>query len=180
MPAVLIFGILIAVALLYAQSAQASSCGPSSGSSGSEDSEPGCAPQGGLSSGYGFNINNPGNIRWITNPQQRWQGMTQNDNGYAVFDTLSNGVRAIGKQLQVIYSRGATSITKIISVWAPASDNNKTQAYIQDVSTRLNVDPDEPLEPFQDLLPDLTAAIIIHENGHNTIDEGDLLTYLNS
>lgn len=177
MPAVLIFGLVVVVGLLYAQSAKAS-CGCAS-CTGSADSE-GCGYVNPDGSTNGFAINNPGNIRWIANPQARWQGMISNHNGYGVFDTLSNGVRAIGKQLTVDYNRGYNTVRKIITVWAPPSDNNITSAYVADVSNRINIAPDDPLEPFQDLLPDLTAAIIIHENGRNTIDQGDLLTYLNT
>lgn len=176
MPAVLIFGFVIVIGLLYAQSAKAS-CGCAS-CTGSKDTE-GCGYVNPDGSTNGFAINNPGNIRWIENPSARWLGMISNHNGYGVFDTLQNGVRAIGKQLTVDYNRGNNTVRKIISVWAPASEN-LTDAYIADVSQRINIAPDDPLEPFQDILPDLTAAIIIHENGRNTIDTGDLLTYLNS
>lgn len=128
---------------------------------------------------YGFAINNPGNLRWIANAAERWQGMVANVNGYAKFDTLSNGVRAIGKQLTKDYNGGATTITKLITLWAPAADDNNTQAYIADVSGRVGVDPNAEFD-FPDVMPDIAAAIIIHENGYNSIDQSDMLTYLNS
>lgn len=166
MPAVLIFGFVIVALWLYSSAARAQGATCAQGSL--------CVNT------YGFTINNPGNIRWIADASRRWQGMIANVNGYAKFDTLSNGVRAIGKQLTVDYNRGMTTLTQLITSWAPSADDNNTQAYIADVSQRTGLDATEPLNTFQDVMPDIVAAIIIHENGYNSIDQGDLLTYLNS
>lgn len=165
MPAVLIFGFIIAALWLYSTTARAE------GATCAEGSLP--------VNSYGFTINNPGNIRWIENAAYRWQGMIENVNGYGRFDTLSNGVRAIGKQLGVDYSRGADTLTKLISVWAPAADSNNVQAYVQDVSQHTGIGPDDQFA-FQDAMPDIAAAIIVHENGYNSISTADMLAYLNS
>ncbi len=165
MPAVLIFGFVIAALWLYSSAARAQGATCAQGSLPVND--------------YGFTINNPGNLRWIADPAHRWQGMIENVNGYAKFDTLSNGVRAIGKQLNVDYSRGADTLAKLIAVWEPAADSNNVQAYVADVSQRTGIDPNEQF-PFQSAMPDIAAAIIIHENGYNDISTADMLTYLNS
>jgi hypothetical protein len=43
----------------------------------------------------------------------------------------SDGLRALSRQLVLYDGRGINSVEKIISTWAPASDNNNTAAYIQ-------------------------------------------------
>lgn len=165
MPAVLIFGFVIAALWLYSSTARA---------------EGATCAEGGLPvNSYGFTLNNPGNLRWIADAAHRWQGMVENVNGYARFDTLSNGVRAIGKQLAVDYSRGADTLTKLITVWAPAADSNNVPAYVQDVANRTGIGADDKFA-FQDAMPDIAAAIIVHENGYNNISTADMLTYLNS
>jgi hypothetical protein len=167
MPIALLFGFVLVAAWILKNSAQAAQqCSEDQASAKVKGSS------------NGFAINNPGNIRYIA-PPHAWQGQIANHNGYGQYDTLQNGVRAIGKQLSVDYNRGNNTIAKLISVWAPAADDNNTQAYIADVSQKVGIDPNADFT-FQDALPDLAAAIIFHENGYNSIDESDLLAYLNS
>lgn len=124
----------------------------------------------------GFANNNPGNLRYIAH--NAWQGQIGNNKGYGVYDTLSNGVRALGRQLAKDIANGADTITKLINSWAPPSENN-TLAYIYDVSQRLGVDSNAPLN-LAAFIPELSAAVIIHENGSNPLDEATLSNYLNS
>lgn len=162
-PPFVILGFVALALWLYATTAHASCIGAALGTG---------------VSGNGFAINNPGNIRFIaTNP---WRGQIGNHKGYGVYDTLGNGVRALGQQLNAYVTRDGVSPTvqDIISKWAPSSENN-TGAYIADVSQRLGVNSDTTLA-YPDILPDLVAAIIWHENGYNSIDQADLLAYLNS
>jgi hypothetical protein len=114
----------------------------------------------------GLRNNNPGNIRWIASPGARWRGMLRQDaDGFGVFDTAANGVRAIGKELLVDAGRGIRTVRGLISNWAPSNENN-TAAYIAAVARRLSVAADQPLD-VATALPDLAAAIIEHENGSN-------------
>lgn len=159
--------------------------GDSSGGSGSGDSSGGGtsgASAGALSStaqglsdaaanvGYAIGVyvpkglrnHNPGNLRYVASVQ--WNGQVGDDGtGYAVFDTDEHGVRALGHQLQTYAGRGLTSVTEIISTYAPSNEND-TQAYIADVAQRVGVDPNEPLDVYA-LLPQLVDAIIHHEQG---------------
>lgn len=125
----------------------------------------------------GFRNNNPGNLRYIaSNP---FNGQVGNDGGnYGVYDTLQNGVRALGKQLDNYVNAGHTTITGIISKWAPPSENN-TLAYIADVSARMNISPDNTIA-WPGEKPELVDAIIQHENGSNPINFNDLISFLNS
>ncbi|MDK6876948.1 lytic transglycosylase, partial [Escherichia coli] len=64
--------------------------------------------------------------------------------------------------------RGINSVEKIISTWAPASDNNNTTAYIRAVSQRLGVDPRAALNMSDpQTMSALMSSIIQHENGRN-------------
>lgn len=113
----------------------------------------------------GYRNNNPGNIRYLA--AHAWNGQVDNDNGYAVFDTPQNGTRALGHQLQAYIARGLTTPASIISTWAPPSDGNDTQSYIDDVAAQLSVSADDDVS---DRLADVAQAIARHENGYVSSD----------
>lgn len=111
----------------------------------------------------GYRNNNPGNLRTVrVNP---WQGQCADDGGYGVYDTPANGTRALGHQLRAYSNRGLNTIAKIISTWAPPSDNNDTAAYIADVSAALDIDSFALID-VETELADLAQAIARHENGY--------------
>ena len=117
----------------------------------------------GLTMSRGYANNNPGNIRYIAyNP---WNGQIgQDSGGFGVYDTMENGVRALGHQLMAYANRGLNTVSDIISTWAPSSENN-TSAYIKDVADQLNMDPNAPFD-VQSNLANLAQAIARHENGY--------------
>lgn len=122
----------------------------------------------------GFAINNPGNIRY--NAANQWQGQTGSQNGFCVFDTLADGVRAMGILLTNYYQSGLQTITQIISKYAPASEND-TDAYILDVSNRTGDSADEPLQ-WPDDEVSLIQAIVWHEQGNNPMSDADVQGYI--
>lgn len=110
--------------------------------------------------------NNPGNIR----PGSNWQGMTGTaqcgaSGTFVVFSSPVWGIRAIGKDLLTKYSRGLNTIRKIITVYAPPSENN-TNAYIDAVAREVGVSADTLLN-MRDVrtITGFVYAIIKHENG---------------
>ncbi|MDT0603484.1 virion protein [Thalassotalea castellviae] len=110
----------------------------------------------------GIRNNNAGNLR-AYNGWQEWQGAIGTNNGFIVFDTPENGLRAMARTLRTyrnIYN--LSTVQEIISRWAPTNEND-TQAYIQSVSSRTGFEPWEPLR--MDDYPLLMAAITRHENG---------------
>jgi hypothetical protein len=115
----------------------------------------------------GFGINNPLNIRYITtNP---FNGQIGNHGGYGQYDTLENGVRAGGLELDSYNRRGLDTVTKVVSTWAPSTENN-TAAYIADVSQRTGFAPDEPMSWPEDKVQ-LIQAMAFHENGYNNMTD---------
>lgn len=109
----------------------------------------------------GLRNKNPGNLR-----KNSYLGsLGVDNNGYAIFDTLENGIRAIGKQLYLNQARGQHTIRSLISSWAPPSENDTT-AYIDFVAGELAVDPEATIDVHDtQTLFDLTRAIIRQENG---------------
>lgn len=108
--------------------------------------------------------NNPGNIRYDS--RWTWQGQTGKDkDGYLLFDTVENGIRAIGKDLLSKFSRGLNTVRKIIEVYAPSFENN-TEAYISAVSKSLGVDDNSVIDLYKaGTMQTFITAIIKHENG---------------
>lgn len=127
---------------------------------------PGAEPaQYGQSFKRGERNNNPGNLNFA-----RQAGATLESPGgrFARFETAYDGLRALSRQLMLYAGRGINSVEKIISTWAPASDNNNTAAYIQAVSQRLGVDPRVALNMNDpQTMSALMSSIIHHENGRN-------------
>lgn len=181
--------------LLYRQSAGAD--GGASGDSGGGDSSGGSASgtasspntgalegvtdwaaalaqEAGIGVTKGLRNHNPGNLRYVASIQ--WTGQVGDDGtGYAVFDSDEHGVRALGHQLQTYLNRGVDSVTSIISTYAPSNEND-TAAYIADVAQRLGVDPNQSLDTSA--LPQLTAAIIRHENGTEPFSLDDIQAWV--
>ncbi|KFC07594.1 putative bacteriophage protein [Trabulsiella guamensis ATCC 49490] len=116
--------------------------------------------------------NNPGNLNFAG---QAGATLERPGGRFARFETAFDGLRALSRQLTLYAGRGINSIEKIISTWAPASDNNNTAAYIQAVSERLGVDPQAALNMSDpQTMSALMSSIIHHENGRN-IYSGELI-----
>lgn len=75
----------------------------------------------------GLRNNNPLNIRFSS--RSNWIGQTGDNKGFCVFDSLEHGFRAAFKLLTNYIKSGYDTVPKIISRWAPQSENNTT-AYI--------------------------------------------------
>src|SRR5215203_5673098 len=78
--------------------------------------------------------NNPGNIR--KNPKSKWQGEIPGPGDFVTFDSLVNGYRAQIKLLSNYVKAGHDTINKIVTRWAPPSDNNPTEDYVKFVSLK--------------------------------------------
>lgn len=116
----------------------------------------------------GLRNNNPGNIRW--NPANKWIGQLRDDGGgYIVFDTMENGLRALARLLTNYMRSGNNTVSKIITRWAPAADNNNTAAYIRAVVRDTGFAADQPLTATQGTIVPLMKAITRHENGFNPL-----------
>lgn len=117
---------------------------------------PGPQPTGALTGSKGARNNNPGNLRWAG----QTGAIGRDKEGFAIFRTWEDGVAAARRQITLDASRGMTSVSSIISSWAPANENN-TGAYIADVAKRLGVGANDKLSPAQ--FNALASAIFVHE-----------------
>jgi hypothetical protein len=116
----------------------------------------------------GIRNNNPGNIRSGSN----WQGMVGTDSSdFIIFSDMMYGCRALATDLSNKFFRGENTVSKIISIYAPPSENNTT-AYINAVSNSIGVNPDTPLDWSKATLAKFVRAVIMHENG----TDGEVVT----
>ncbi len=109
----------------------------------------------------GIRNNNPGNIRYGKFAQS-WGAIAQDDKGFAVFADPSTGENAEIALLGTYLKNKHDTIRKIISRYAPASEND-THAYIGAVSRQTGLTPDAKLTAAN--LGALSQAIFAHENG---------------
>ena len=121
----------------------------------------------------GIRNNNPLNIR---RSKDQWQGLRalQTDPSFCQFETLEYGWRAAFKLLTRTYyhTYRLFTIRAIINKWAPPNEN-KTEAYIKNVSRLTGIGPDEPIgipsdKPARWMM--LGIAMAIQENGMESID----------
>jgi hypothetical protein len=162
----LLLGLLAGVAMLYVWSRTRSGAAVvESATTATVDAVSTTATQiGNKVSGYGYAINNPGNIEWVNDPRQRWKGMVAKKGRFGVFDTMQNGVRAIGGELKAAVRKKQVTLRPIIYEWAPPGENN-TDAYLRDVAQQVGVGTDQVIDVDANRAA-IARAIARHENGY--------------
>jgi hypothetical protein len=112
----------------------------------------------------GIRDNNPGNLQpppGLTG----WQGTVGMDGPFVVFADDTWGLRALALDLiNKISNDGLDTITAIITVYAPPSEND-TASYITAVANDSGIGATDQLGTDQDTITSLMRAIINHENG---------------
>ena len=93
----------------------------------------------------GIRNNNPLNIRLT--PLNDWMGkvMHNTDGAFEQFTSMTWGFRAAMILLDRYIQKGANTIRKIVSKWAPATDGNHTEKYIEDVCRLTQLGGNEPI-----------------------------------
>lgn len=127
----------------------------------------------------GFRNNNPGNLRY--NSAFQWQGQIgQDPEGYLIFDTMENGVRAMTKVLRTYFRTGFDTINSIVDRYSPASAGNPVAAYKGFLAAKLGVSASDVLSEGH--IPALVPAIVEFENGGGlsakVLAEGIRLAYI--
>jgi len=120
----------------------------------------------------GTDINNPFDLRAGT----PWKGVIGERNGFAMFNTLENGLRAGMVDLHVAWKRdGLNSIDAIVRKYAPPSEN-ETTTYINGVCSFTGWGRYDPLD--LDNVASLSligSAFLRQEQGADYIVDGATL-----
>lgn len=111
--------------------------------------------------------NNPGNLR----PGDNWIGMTGTRNNFVTFKDISFGLRAMAVDLANKINKGYDTITKIITRYAPPSEND-TQSYINSVAGYTGWNADDTITADAASLGNLMRAQINVEQG----DQSKMIT----
>ena len=112
----------------------------------------------------GIRNNNPGNL--IYNAAIQWNGQTGSDGRYAMFNTAVNGIRALMLDIwNDYYKDGKQSLRALIAEYAPPIEN-ATDSYLDDVSARTLLKPDQSFLWRQEIIG-IARAIVHHENGYD-------------
>lgn len=133
----------------------------------------GGAPQSSTGGSRAQRNNNPGNLEY------RGQSGSVPEDGsgrFAKFGSPEEGVQALARQLQLYGKRGIDTIEEIIKTYAPASENN-TQAYIDALTKRMGVAPNEQLDLNNPTtLSGLIKGISRHEGGSDYLTDQQVMT----
>ena len=109
----------------------------------------------------GIRNKNPGNIKKSGNALIYKGEILGTDTVFSTFDTMTNGLRAIGKILLTYQSKyGIDTVDGLIRRYS-ATDQ---EAYIQNVSDALGVEPDQSISVAGNLYG-LIQGIVNQENG---------------
>lgn len=121
----------------------------------------------------GIRNNNPFNIRYSA--ANNWEGQTGSDGAFCVFSSMPYGIRAGGVLLRKYLKNGANTIEKIISKFAPSSENN-TKKYIADVAKMSGINADKVLTDGD--LWRIARPMMLIESRYNATDKDK--TYFNN
>ncbi len=113
----------------------------------------------------GIRNNNPLNIR---HSKDQWQGkaLKQTDKSFVQFKSRVYGYRAAFKILHTYITKGKDTIRKIIAKWAPSSDRNNTQSYINYVSSTTGINASHALRwEDKDDLVEIVRSMAHMESG---------------
>lgn len=109
----------------------------------------------------GIRNNNPLNLRISGD---NWQGLAGDDGEFFQFESPFYGLRAAARTLRTYRAKhGLATISEIINRWAPDTEND-TQSYIESVSQKTGLFPDQEILSASDYQKVITA-MIYHENG---------------
>ena len=106
--------------------------------------------------------NNPGNLKYVGQ-----KGATKGEDGFAVFPTPFDGMKAMRRQLFMDVSPQGRNLnlTDFITKYAPPSDNNDTAAYIAFVAKEMGIGETDNISGDQ--LTALQTAMIKMEAGND-------------
>ena len=87
----------------------------------------------------------------------------------AQYPSMQAGLAALDNNLQSYGKQGVNTLAGVIGKWAPPNENN-TQAYIQDVSQRLGLPPNQKIDLSNPAVRQVLASgIMLHENGPSSV-----------
>ena len=122
----------------------------------------------------GYRNNNPLNVR--KNAANAWKGkvVPGTDSAFEQFITMAYGYRCALYLLRKYISQGNNTIRKIISKWAPPSENN-TSGYINHVATRSGINADTVIDRNdREKLCKIAYAMAWVENGYAPASMDDI------
>lgn len=138
------------------------------------DSDAGSYSAYGTKNPRGIRNNNPGNLNYA---QQAGATKESGPNGrFAVFNSMTEGVSALYKQIQLYFKRGTDTISEIVNKYAPASDNNNVMAYINSLVKSTGKGAHESLSSADmSTIFNLLKGIINHENGKGYVSDDEIM-----
>lgn len=109
----------------------------------------------------GIRNNNPLNLEFRSGQP----GVTGSDGRFGRYGSMEDGLHAGARQILSWVDRGDTTLTALITRWAPPTENN-TAAYIQRVARDTGLNPNTPLN-WRDpnVLGSVIQSMAHHENG---------------
>ncbi|MCQ2340855.1 MAG: structural protein P5 [Paludibacteraceae bacterium] len=118
----------------------------------------------------GIRNNNPLNIR-ISNNNWKGKVLVNNDGAFEQFISMEYGFRAALLTIETyILKHGCNTIRKIITRFAPPTDGNNTEKYIQFVCMATNMGGNETLSNHDRRLRDIVWAMAHIESGAGVED----------
>ena len=117
----------------------------------------------------GLRNRNPANVR--PDGSSQWDGLAgvDQDNDMNIYENDHFGIRSSARSINTQFQRGQfNTVEGLMNTYAPADDNNNTQAYINHIRQRMNLEPNQQIDLNDpEVMTDLLTVMIQHENGQN-------------
>lgn len=123
--------------------------------------------------------NNPGNLNFARQEGAVLESGAGAGARFAKFNTVEEGIAALVKQLQRYQARGVDTISKIMEIYAPRSENN-TDAYISAMTKWTGLGASQALD-FNDpeILKKMISGISKKEGRYTPLTENQILSGIN-
>lgn len=109
------------------------------------------------------------NVRPNVDKDDPWLGQSGVNKNYAVFESVDMGIRAGDKVLTTYGTKhNINTVEEVLKRFAPAADNNDTEAYIKHVSNKTGFARDEEIDLSDSSVRDaLLSAMVKQETGED-------------
>ena len=109
------------------------------------------------------------NVRPNVDKNDPWLGQSGVNENYAVFESVDMGIRAGDKVLTTYGTKhNINTVEEVLKRFAPAADNNDTEAYIKHVSNKTGFARDEEIDLSDSSVRDaLLSAMVKQETGED-------------
>jgi hypothetical protein len=115
------------------------------------------------------------NVRPTADKNDPWLGQSGVNENYAVFESVDMGIRAGDKVLTTYGTKhNINTVEEVLKRFAPAADNNDTEAYIKHVSNKTGFARDEEIDLSDSSVRDALLSAMVKQESDEDVSAGQI------